>query len=247
MFANLSVKARLFLTLGLLSLILVVVGLLGLRALARSNDELQSVFHGNLLPITWVGTMSANSREVITKLDEAIVSGSPADLTASQELAKLKAVENNALWEKYKATQLDEEEKRLAQDCEDTRKAYRAARDEVIKELAAGNVEAARTKRGTNLKARIAEMVSAAQRLQELKMSQAQAAAKHAEATYAGSKTLSIAAIVLGVVLGVLLGALLVQSMLRSLSAAIGVSERIAAGHATDAHAEQPFEHRPAA
>jgi methyl-accepting chemotaxis protein I, serine sensor receptor len=221
--SNLSVKARLFLTLGLLSLILVIVGLLGLRALARSNDDLQAVFHENLLPITWVGTMSANSREVITKLDEAIVSGNPGDLTASQDFAKLKAVENNALWEKYKATQLDETEKRLAQECEDTRKAYRGTRDEVIKELAAGNIEAARTLRGTTLKTRITEMVGAAQRLQELKMKQADEAAKQAEGNYAGAKALSIAAIVIGVALGVILGAMLVQSMLRSLSTAIGV------------------------
>ena len=50
MFGNLTIKARLIVTISLLSVLLVVIGLLGLRGMSLANEGMRTIFEDRLIP-----------------------------------------------------------------------------------------------------------------------------------------------------------------------------------------------------
>ncbi|HEY4369132.1 MAG TPA: methyl-accepting chemotaxis protein [Steroidobacteraceae bacterium] len=229
-FSSLSVRARLFLTLSLLGAALVIVGLLGLRSLKQSNAELNSVFRDNLMPIVWINQISANSRDNVLALDEALMTGKPEVIAKF----KLEAEANNKVsaevWSKYQATEMAPGEKELADGFTRARDDYRRVRNAIADQLAAGQLDAARKRREDELQGPIDVMIAAGQQLLELQQRVAAEAGTLAEANYTHATIVAWTSIVLGLGLGGVFGWLLVTSMLNALNTAVQVSERIAGG-----------------
>lgn len=228
--SNLSVKARLFLTLGLLAAALLIVGLLGLRALKASNADLDGVFNVNLMGVSWVYEIASISREDVLTLDEALLAGDAATLAKF----RLEAEENRQItdqtWSKFIDTSVDPREQELGADFVEKLQKYREARDATADDLAAGAADKARQRRIHELQGHIDEMTAAAQKLLDLQAQAAQAAIATAEKNYARASVVSWTSIVLGIGLAGVFGWLLSSSMVNALNTAVRVSERIASG-----------------
>src|ERR1041384_6748258 len=111
---NSSVRTRLLITMGLMAACLLSVGLLGLKTLKASNQELESVFEDRLMPILWISQIAAASRDNVLLLDEALISNDPAALTRFREFAAAQHKSNTELKEKYLATKMAAGERELA-------------------------------------------------------------------------------------------------------------------------------------
>lgn len=228
--SNLSVKARLFMTLGLLAAALLIVGLLGLRALKSSNTDLDNVFNVNLMGVTWVYEIASIARENVLTLDEALMSGDPAALARF----RLEAQENrktiDETWSKFISSSIDPREKELGADFINKLERYREARDSVASDLAAGEADKARQRRVGELQGYIDSMTESAQKLLDLQAVAAEAAVSEADKNYSSAAAVSWTSIALGIGLAGVCGWLLVNSMMNALNTAVRVSERIAAG-----------------
>ena len=64
---NISVKAKLFATLAVASIVMIVVGVLGLSSTKSSNADLDAIFSNRFMPTGWVGTIESHGREVVEK------------------------------------------------------------------------------------------------------------------------------------------------------------------------------------
>jgi methyl-accepting chemotaxis protein-1 (serine sensor receptor) len=228
--SNLSVRARLFLTLSLLGGALVIVGLLGLRSLGKSNADLKSVFTDNLMPVVWINQIAANSRDNVLSLDEALMTGTPAAIAKYRVESERNSKDSEELWSKYEATKMAVGEAELASAFTRAREDYRRLRTAIATDLANGQLEAARKRRTEELQAPIETMVAAAQRLLDLQQKVATEAGTSAEQNFTHASVVSWTSMVLGLGLGGLFGWLLVNSMMASLHTAVSVSERIARG-----------------
>jgi methyl-accepting chemotaxis protein I, serine sensor receptor len=228
--SNLSVKARLFMTLSLLAAAMLAVGLLGLNALKRANAELDSVFINNLMASAWVNDIAALSRDNVLALDEALISGDPASLNTFRSKTQKNITTINEIWAKYQVTVMAPGETELADDFMRKIDKYREVRGTVAEDLATGNLDRARDRRVRELQAPIDDMIAAAQRLTDLQIRVADAANKTSQSNYEHATLLSWSAMSIGIAIAGFLGWLLVSSMLSALNTAVTVAERISIG-----------------
>src|ERR1700710_323358 len=103
-FANLTVKVRLFLTLAVLCTVMLMVGLLGLRALKNSNAQLDDVYENNLMSTQWVSQMLGNSRDNVLALDEVLLKADAAAVAKYKQVSEKNRALIDALWQKYQGT-----------------------------------------------------------------------------------------------------------------------------------------------
>src|SRR5437868_7004887 len=182
--SNLSVKARLFFTIGLLAAALLIVGLLGLRALKQSNSELNQVYGNNLMSSMWINQIASLSRDNVLTLDDALISGDPAALVKFREQSE----RNNKIildtWAKYDATEMGPGEKDAADRFKRNRDVYRQVRNSIADDISAGNIDQARKRRTSELQQPIADMIEAAEELIALQAQFASEAIKQAEGDY---------------------------------------------------------------
>ncbi|MGC3981440.1 MAG: methyl-accepting chemotaxis protein [Steroidobacteraceae bacterium] len=229
--SSLSVKTRLFSMLGILAAALLLVGLLGLRALQNSNAQLGSVFDNNLMSTQWVSQMLAYSRDNVLALDDALLQGDPAAVATYKKQAEENKARIDALWEKYQTTPMAPGEKELGDTYQSKRTDYRNTRNSIAEDLAAGKVDVARQRRVKELQPYVDAMLTEGQKLVDLQSSEAEKAQAEAANSYRHALWLSGISIVLGIGLAMVLGAMLVRSMMKALNRAVEVAEEIAGGN----------------
>ena len=66
---NMSVKAKLFATLALTGIVMIVVGVIGLGGTKSTNADLDAIFSNRFMPTGWVGTIESSERAVLEKVE----------------------------------------------------------------------------------------------------------------------------------------------------------------------------------
>ncbi|MDP2810022.1 MAG: methyl-accepting chemotaxis protein [Rhodocyclaceae bacterium] len=124
MFKNMKVGAKLYVLLGFLAILLIAVGVLGLRGIERSNASLATVYDDRLVPtaqlVKYEKMRMENVEELLLALQHhpgiAASKVHEADHPVARHLDRVEANMKAmlALWEQYMATYLTPEEKQLA-------------------------------------------------------------------------------------------------------------------------------------
>ncbi len=70
---NISVKAKLFTTLALAGIVMIVVGGVGLTGTKSSNADLDAIFSNRFMPTGWVGAIETHERAVLEKAEEVVI------------------------------------------------------------------------------------------------------------------------------------------------------------------------------
>ena len=104
-FDNISIKARLFATLGLLAVVLCVVGGMGIQGLRSSNVNLDLMFHGRLTPSNWVDQLATLHRKGIEAIELATIKQDAESVSAAVELVKGKTDQIKDTWVKLQAAE----------------------------------------------------------------------------------------------------------------------------------------------
>src|SRR5690606_41319213 len=69
---NISVKAKLFTTLAVSALVMIIVGGLWLSSTKSSNGHLDAIFSNRFMPTGWVGTIESHAREALEKAEDNV-------------------------------------------------------------------------------------------------------------------------------------------------------------------------------
>lgn len=114
---KLSVNIRLFLLVGLLSLVSIVVGLMGLRGMSETVGGLRTVYEDRVVPLRDLKVIADLYAVNIVDTTHKVRNGNIAWAEARKNLAEARTGINKT-WTAYKATFLVEEEKKLVASIE---------------------------------------------------------------------------------------------------------------------------------
>jgi methyl-accepting chemotaxis protein len=228
--SNLSVKARLSLTLSFLALAMVCVGLLGLSGLKQSNGRMDELYKNQFQSAAMVNKIASLRRDNIRALDVALMNGDPQMIAEFRTIHERNTKIIDELWAKYQALPSDKEETELANDFHDKGEIYRNARAAVVTKLEAGALEEARTLRMQQLRPAIQALLAAADKLVDIQ-DRLSAESNQANAVaYSRATMVSWASMLIAGAIAAVLGMMLIRSMMNSLNTAVGAAERIASG-----------------
>ena len=109
---NLSVNIRLFLLVGLLSLVSIIVGLTGLKGMSQSVGGLRTVYEDRVVPLRDLKVIADLYAVNIVDMTHKVRNGNIDWAEARKNLQEARTGINKT-WTAYKATYLVEQEKKL--------------------------------------------------------------------------------------------------------------------------------------
>jgi methyl-accepting chemotaxis protein len=238
MFNNMTVKFKLILLIGFMSVLLVIIGVLGMRGMSSSNEKLRTIYEDRMIAsgqLSEINQLQAeNQRQVHLmlmhdpRLPESRLHDHPLSFHTDKMAENTKR--NNAVWEAYLATYLTPEEKRLADDFLAKRKVYQAARNHALEAINSGEFMAANTFIVKEVGPAFSANIKAIRDLIQLQVDVAKTEYDNAVQEYAIMSMVSMLSITLGILLSVATGYLVVRSITRPLSEAVDVANKLAEG-----------------
>jgi methyl-accepting chemotaxis protein len=228
---NFKISTRLFMLIGILSVLLIAIGSIGLFGIGQSNDALKTVYEDRTVSLGQV----ADIQRLLLRNRLALANGMAFNEPDSVKkgVAELEAniVQINKIWDAYMATYLTPDEAVIA-------KKFGEDRGIFVKEgllptaaaLTAGDLEGA--KRITVEKTRpLYEPVRAGiEALTKLQLDVAKSEYDAGVARYNTIRTVAISSIVAGVLFAVLFGLALIRGISRALTQAIEATDAVAQG-----------------
>ena len=147
MFSNMTIKTKLILVVGFLSVLLIIIGFLGLHGMNSSNEKLRSIYEDRMVAsgqLAEINQLQAENQRQLhlmlmhdPRLPESKLHDHPLSFHTDKMAENTKR--NNKVWEDYMATYLTPEEKILADDFLAKRKVYQAARNKALEEIQSGD------------------------------------------------------------------------------------------------------------
>jgi len=227
---NLKISTRLALMTGFMSVILAVVGVLGINGLSKTNDALRTVYEDRTVS---VGQMLVVNRQMLRNRISVLLGAEYPEMVKG-ELETLETSEKliDKTWAEYKSTVLTPKEAEIAKDFEANRAAYNSGfLRPAVEALKSGDQKTLKQlvieKDHRTLYPKVRENIVG---LAELQLSVAKEEFEESQKRFAILRIVSIVAVVAGVLLAAISGFLLIRSIRRSLDTAINAANAVAAG-----------------
>jgi methyl-accepting chemotaxis protein len=229
---NLTIKARLILVMGLMSLLAITLGVLGLTGMKKANDGLLTVYADRTIPMGQLAEI--NAKLLANRL--AITNGLVFKDESQQnvELIKQNIIVINRLWDAYMATFLTEEEKKLADKFSIDRNRFVVeGLNPAMESVIAGNTNAAQKTIVEAVRPLYKPVDEGIDALMQLQLNVAKQEYDAAQNRYEENRLFSSSLLVIGLLLSVIIGFMLIRGLSRSLFAIQKFSEALADGDLT--------------
>ncbi|HEY8034447.1 MAG TPA: Tar ligand binding domain-containing protein [Methylobacter sp.] len=232
MLNNLTIKARLILVVGLMSLLAITLGILGLSGMKKANEGLLTVYADRTVPMGQLG-------EIKTKLlgNRLAITNTLVFKDESQkniELVRKNIQDINKIWDEYMATTLTVEEKKLADKFVKDRKRFvTEGLNPAMEYLLAGNVPEVEKTIRESVRPLFIPVSEGIDALTQLQLDVAKQEYDAAQMRYEENRLISIILLVVGLLLSMFIGFMLVRGISRSLFAIQQFAESLAKGDLT--------------
>jgi methyl-accepting chemotaxis protein I, serine sensor receptor len=226
---GISIKARIGLTMGLLAALIVVISVLGLLGLTRSNDAYRETFT-NQMPSSHAVNLSEiySARERLALDRAGFAIGTPDAATTLARARMLRGVSDD-YWKKYFDSPRGPEEDRLAQDVAASRSEFQQAGDRFAASIAAG--DQSKLLAGADaMQVAYSELTKADAALDKLQSTLAEQGFNDAQSAFGELRIAAIAALVIGIVAALYSFFTLRRAISEPLNDALGAFSAIAAG-----------------
>ena len=229
MFKNLSVKLKLTLLVGLLSVLLTVIGIIGLFGMSQTVEGLKTVYLDRAVPISQLGNV--RKLLLLQRLGVAVsqVTQNPEFISRQMEQVDRNMVEITDIYAEYMATKMDAEEKALADKfSKDRARFLNEALKPAVAALRLGDqvlVEKIVVERIRPYYEPVDQGINA---LIGLQIDRAKLEYEQALSAYQSIRNLVTLAIVAGLLLGGLFAFLIIRSLLQQLGGEPAYAARIA-------------------
>jgi len=226
-----NIKSRLIAIVGLLTILLLVIGGIGLLGMSKAEEGLRTVYEDRTLPISQISSI-----QKLLLTNRLNIAASLSNPTAEVIERNAGEVEQNIgkiarLWEDYMATQLTDEEKVLAEQFAENRKYFVTdGLKPAIAALRANDLTQARiaTDKINRLYPQVEESI---QQLMKIQLDVAKQEYGATQARHEDFRTVSIGLIAAGIALVLWLGWALIRVIIRPLEASIAHFGQIAQGN----------------
>jgi methyl-accepting chemotaxis protein len=227
---NLSVRAKLYATLALTTIVMIAVGVVGLTGTKSSNTDLDAIFSNRFMPTGWVGAIESHERELLTKAEDVVIRQDPAAVKAAVDMLRERDAEVKDLWTKLKATELTPEERVIADEFSQYGTETYGYVQEALLAAQSGTFDKAEALLIEKARPTYDKLTGSSERLLKAQIEVAQKMRIGAEASFKRNTAFIIGAILLGAGLASFLGYMLVRSIVSTLNAAVSIADRIASG-----------------
>ncbi|KVX22844.1 hypothetical protein WL03_05820 [Burkholderia ubonensis] len=228
-FKDLTIRARIGITIAFLAGLLCLIGVLGLFGMGRANDSNREIFTNQMPSAVNLGLAEMYAARERLALDRAALLAGTPEAAAAVERSRAMRAQSDAWWQKYLALPRDGEEDKLAQDVAAKRQALQRECDGFAGVVAANEHD--RIADGAKqLQVRYNDLTVSGEALRNFQFTAGQAAFERAESTYATLRIVSIVALVAGLVAALVSYVTLSRAIGRPLADALAHFDAIAAG-----------------
>ncbi|MDO9270068.1 MAG: methyl-accepting chemotaxis protein [Methylobacter sp.] len=113
-FKNSTIKSRLINVIGILSVLMMIIGGMGLNGMSKANDGLRSVYEDRTVPMNRISTINELMLTNQLRIANALVTPTPEVIRNNTAEVEQNIEEISKSWAAYMATDLTAEEKKLA-------------------------------------------------------------------------------------------------------------------------------------
>jgi methyl-accepting chemotaxis protein len=227
---NVSVKAKLFATLVISAIGMVVVGALGWSGTKSSNADLDAIFSNRFMPTGWVGTVETHAREVLRVTEDVVIRQEAGEARSAMDTLSSRSGEVKTLMARLQATDLTDKERALVNEFSRNQEQVFAAVNESLVAAQGGNFSKAESEVLEKARPAYERMTAAGDELLATQIAVAQEMRTSAEKNFKRNSALTIGAIVLGTGVAGFMLFVLINSIVGVLKAAVKIADRIAGG-----------------
>ena len=224
---HLSVKIRLFLLVGLLSLVSVIIGLSGLRGMAESVAGLRTVYEDRVVPLRDLKMIADFYAVNIVDTTHKVRNGN-IDWAESRKSLKDAREGISSKWATYKATYLVEEEKKLVAQIEPMLEKAEPTLNRLQEILTKEDLDAVKTFSIDTLYPVIDPISTKFSELIEVQLNVAKAEYTESKTQYENSRVFKVSLLVAGILAGALLALWIVGSVIRPLRLVQETAQKVA-------------------
>ncbi len=230
-FENFSIRARLFLTLGILAAIMCVVGVMGISGIRHTNGSLDAMYHGRLQPSSFVDQLVALQRKGIEAIELATIKQDAASVATAVDSVKGKAQDIKETLGLLQDARVSDTEGKLIEEFATLCKAISDINTQAVADMQAGNYSNAEKAMLEQARPKYEKMTGAVDDLKNAQIVAAATAFDEAQKAFKSSSMVMVASIVAGAVVAGFFGMLLVRSIVNTINVAVSVADRISQGH----------------
>ena len=235
---NISIKVRLSFMALLATVLLILIGFLGLQSTAKSNYVLQDIYENDMVAADSIENMIQNIQNSRLELLLALQHDPKSNflnlhnhpLEQHTEIIKSISSRIDELWKNFNSTEHSGEEGRLAQKFWESRQGYLGSLNKVVSHLNQGGFYEANKELLINLNPSMNKTIALGNQLAALIFSGAEQEYLQAEANYAKSKTINISVIAIAIALTLAITWATVQGIALAVNSLEKVSKQMAEG-----------------
>jgi methyl-accepting chemotaxis protein len=230
---QLKIGQRLALAFASLTVLAVALALFSITRLAVITEDLRLIGEDRLPKIAHVGVVENSANLIARELRNMLISDSPELHTAALAAVAKARSDSDAAARKLDATENSPEGKTLLAAAESKRAAFRAAQDQILDKLKAGEREMAQLVLFERLRPTQLAYMKSLQALQDFQLALVDKAVETGKADYENAKAVLLGLAVLLAVLAAGLGWSITRSVTRPLGEAVVLASAVAEGDLT--------------
>jgi methyl-accepting chemotaxis protein len=227
---NMSVKAKLFATLALTGIVMIVVGVIGLGGTKSTNADLDAIFSNRFMPTGWVGTIESHELAVLEKAEEVVIRQDAAAVKSALDVLQEREGEVKELLRKLDATELTDKERDIVGKFRSHGSDVLTHVQEALFAAQSGSFSAAESALIEKARPAYEKLTATGDSLLSTQIEVAQEMRTQADKSFKRVSALIIGAIVIGLGIAALAGVLIIRSILGALNAAVNIADRISSG-----------------
>jgi methyl-accepting chemotaxis protein-1 (serine sensor receptor) len=229
-FLNLSIRAKLFATLAILSGLLVVVGVIGLSGARIANNNLEMMFSGRLLPASWTHDIIKQQRQGLEAIEMAEIKQDAASVREAVTIVSANRRSIGLALERIEKLEVTDQERKAVDAFGQSSNSMVQMLDSAVVALQGGKYSDAEKLTLSQARPKYEELNNQSDALQVVQIAAAEVDWKQSQSDFSREVALIVGAIIFGIVLAGTLGWMLVRSIVAALNVAVGVADRIANG-----------------
>ncbi|MEK6662464.1 MAG: Tar ligand binding domain-containing protein, partial [Pseudomonadota bacterium] len=234
MLKNLTIKSRLTFVIAFMSVLLLLIGGMGLFGINKSNEGLRSVYEDRTVALGQVATIEALLLNNRLRIAVSLVTPTPEVIKENTAAVDKNIEEVGKTWDAYMATTLTPEEKKLAdQFAEDRKKFVGTGLKPTVAALREGNIKEANRLVVEVIRPTYKPVGEGIHALKQLQLDVAKQEYAQAQTSYATIRNITISAIIIGIALSIWIGFILIRAIVRPINEAVAVANAVAAGDLT--------------
>jgi methyl-accepting chemotaxis protein len=232
MFKNISIKSRLTFVVSMLSLLLVVIGSMGLIGMSKANEGLRTVYEDRTVALGQIDQIESLILDNRLQTSLALLNPTAAEIKRQTGIVEKHIEQIGETWKAYMATYLTPEEKAIADKfAEDRARFVKEGLHPLIALLRAGKFKEATVFNEEKLDQLFAPVREGIDKLGNLQLDVAKQEYAEAQSRYSTLRNSAIGMVAAGVILALWLGIALIRAIVRPLNATIGHFNQIAQGN----------------